>query len=133
METNTSPELPPQNSEAILKFELLPGFGDQDVEMSKGAQILTVGLINRIPMVWARCKRSEAKVKRKIALLPDGQDFVVKGEMKYLGTVTLVTELKVPPGLVSSPNMQLPQKAAQIDVIHMFDCGETKLEDPPVV
>jgi len=126
METENQPSLIPSEiiPEMIAIFPMTPALGAHVVELPKNGEIITVGMVESLPVLWVRFKTNAPPVKRKIFLIVDNQNFVVDGKLKYLGSVTKVTPVTVPPSILTVPGNGAPKQASQVEVVHMFDCGE---------
>jgi len=115
--------------QVIWKFQFNGGFGERIVEIPTGAEILNFGLQDGVPTIWARCDVSAPKVRRLFFILPTGQEFELGGEarMSYIGTVSFVQEIVVPPGIIKPGHNGKEQRARQVVVIHAFDAGEERV------
>lgn len=119
-------------SDVIFKYELSAGFGSHVIEMPRGAQILTFGIQNGTPVLWAKHVTGGEKVRRLLILIPTGQEFELTGpsakDVKYIGSVSFVETVRVPAGIIN-PNTKNGQSVAQsIIVIHAFDGGEEEIK-----
>lgn len=69
----------------IWKFPLEWDYGrEAEVEMPKGAEILTLQVQHGIPCLWARLCPAREKVKRRFSVIGTGWDF--DGAGAYVGT-----------------------------------------------
>ena len=73
----------------IWKFTLQTN-GVQEIELTKGAEILTVQVQNKKPQIWVLLDTSKIKVFRKILIIGTGHPISKEKTDKYIGTYQLI-------------------------------------------
>ena len=71
----------------IYKYPLI--IGDQDIEMPKGAQILTVQVQNDMPCLWALVAPSNPPELKRITVAGTGHNIFEVDLLAYVGTFQL--------------------------------------------
>ena len=71
----------------IWKSELTITNNEQLIYFPEGAEILSIQMQNRVPVIWCLCDSDKPKIGRIIQLLGTGHEILTEVEKKHISTV----------------------------------------------